>query len=112
MIIWSGRGYLGAAATFGVCLVTNYVVDENWGQGFYSSHLWIVGLAVTGGGLLSAAIGFGLKPHTERELTDPATDERVVIQFAADTLFFIPLHWAGCVIAMIGVGTVLYDLVL
>ena len=92
--------------------MTNDVVDEHWGKGVYSSHVEIVGLAVTGGGWLSAAIGFGLKPLTERELIDPATVERVVIQFVADTLFFIPLRWAGYVIAMIGVGTVLYDLVL
>ena len=43
-------------------------------------------------------------------MTDPATEERVVIQFAEDTFFFIPLHWAGCGIALIGVGVVLYDM--
>ena len=110
MIIWSGRGYLAAVATFGVCLVANYFVDANWGKNYYSDHLWIVGLALTVGGMLTAAIGWGLKPHTERELIDPATDERVVIQSAHDTFFFIPLHWSGGVIAVIGICTVIYDL--
>ena len=110
MIIWSGRGWIAVVATFGVCLVTNYFVDAQWGKDYYSDHLWIVGLAVLGGGLLTTAIGFGLKPLTERELIDPKTEERVVIQFANDTLFFIPLHWAGCVIAALGVYAILYDL--
>ena len=110
MIIWSGRGWIAVVATFGVCLVTNYFVDREWGQDYYLNHLWIVGLAMMGGGLLSAAIGFGLKPLTERELIDPKTDERVIVQSAHDTLFFIPLHWAGCVIAAIGIITILYDL--
>ncbi len=110
MIIWSGRGWIGVVATFVVCLVTNYFVDREWGQNYYSDHLWIVGLAMMGGGLLSATIGFALKPLTERELIDPKTDERVIVQHADDTLFFIPLHWSGCVIAAIGFITIVYDL--
>ncbi len=102
-------GWLAVVATFGVCLVTNDFVDAQWGKDYYSNHLWIVGLAVLVGGLITAAIGFALKPLTERELIDPKTDERVVVQSASDTFFFIPLHWAGCVIAALGVYAILHD---
>ena len=111
MIIWSGLGFLVAVITFGACLIMNFVLDEQFGKGFYSSHLWAVGTALVIGGLLSSVVGFLLKSRKDREVVDVETGERMVINLSQHSFFFIPMHWAGIVIAWIGVAVAIYDAV-
>lgn len=99
MIIWSGWGFLVAVITFGFCLLVNFAVDAQFGEGYYSEHNWAIGSALIAGGIASAMVGFAL-------LKDEPADEGVehVSGNAWDnTLFFIPMHWAGILIAIAGI---------
>jgi hypothetical protein len=109
MIIFSGLGLLVAVLTFGVCLLANFLLDDRFGEGYYSSHLWAVGAALIVGGLLSSGIGFLLKGRSDRYVVDEETSERLVINNSHHTFFFVPMHWAGIVIATIGAGVALSD---
>lgn len=109
MIVSSGLGFLVAVITFGVCLIANYVLDVRFGEGYYSSHLWSVGAALIVGGLLSSAAGFVLKGRSDRYVIDEETGERLVINNSNHTFFFVPMHWAGIVIATIGAGVAISD---
>ncbi len=103
MIIWSGLGFLVAVITFGCCLVVNIVLDAQFGEGFYSSNLWAVGAALVLGGIVSSGVGFMLKGRSDRFVVDEETGERMVINNSSHSFFFVPMHWAGIVVAVIGV---------
>jgi len=111
MIIWTGHGYLAAVLTFAACLLAQLGLDAQLGEGFYSSHSWAIGLALVVGGLLSSLVGFFLKARADRQVVDVQTGERLVINRSRHTFFFVPLHWAGVVIAVIGVAVALSGVV-
>lgn len=109
MIIWTGLGFLVAVITFGSCLLANFVLDAQFGEGYYSSHRWAVGVALLIGGLISSGIGFMLKGRSDRFVVDEETGERLVINNSSHSFFFVPMHWAGIVVALIGVGVAISD---
>ena len=110
MLIWNGLGFLVAVVTFGSCLLFNFVLDARFGEGYYSSHRWAIGTALIVGGLVSSVIGFMLKGRSDRYAIDEETGERFVINNSDHSFFFIPMHWAGIVIVMIGVGLAASDI--
>lgn len=91
MIVWSGHGYVVAVVTFASCFLLSYLLDAQYGEGYYSSHSWAIGGALILGGLLSSAIGFALKAWLGEARS-------------AGSFFFVPIHWAGLVVAAIGLG--------
>jgi hypothetical protein len=109
MIVWSGMGFLVAVITFGMCLLLNFALDAKFGEGYYSSHPWAVGAALFVGGIVSSIAGFALKSRTDREVIDAKTGERMILNLSEHSFFFIPMHWAGIVIAMLGVAVAFYD---
>lgn len=111
MVIWSGLGFLVAVITFCSCLVANFNLDQEYGEGNCSSHPWTVGLALLIGGMISSAVGFGRKTRTDRFVIDEETRERMVINRSSHTFFLIPRHWAGLLIAIVGMGMAFIDLV-
>lgn len=109
-MIWSGLGFLVGVITFGSCLLANYILDEQFGEGFYSSNLWAVGAALFVGGTISACVGFVLKRRNDRYVIDEETGERLVINQSSHSFFFVPMHWAGVVVASIGVVVAVIDI--
>ena len=109
MVIWNGLGFLVAVITFGSCLLANFVLDAQFGEGYYSSHQWTIGAALLVGGIVSSAIGFMLKGRSDRFVVDEETGERLVVNKSNHSFFFIPMHWAGIVIGIIGIGMVISE---
>ena len=110
MIVWSGFGFLVPLLTFGACLLANVAIDAQMGAGYYSAHNWTIGSALLVGGVLSAGIGFLLKGRTDRYVVDENTGERFVMNNSSHSFFFVPMHWAGVGIAILGVGMMVSDL--
>lgn len=111
MIIWSGLGFLVVVFVFGSCLLWNFALDAQFGEGYYSSHPWAIGAALMVGGVISAIFGFFLKSRNDRDVVDVQTGEPLVINQSQHSLFFVPMHWAGVLIATIGFGIAVFDLV-
>ncbi len=109
MVIWTGLGFLVAVITFGSCLLANFVLDAQFGEEYYSSHLWAVGGALFIGGMISSGVGFILKGRSDRFVVDEETGERLVINNSSHSFFFVPMHWAGIVVALIGVCVAISD---
>src|SRR5262245_3180000 len=103
MIIWSGMGFLVAVITFASCWLMNYLLDAQFGPGYYSSHPWAIGAALIIGGVLSSIAGFALRSRGGREAIDAQTGERFVVNESHHSIFFVPMHWAGLIVAAIGV---------
>ncbi len=96
MIIWSGFGFIVPLVAFVACFFFQTVTDAQFGEGYYSSNSWPVGLALIFGGAISSVAGFGLKSSG--------------IDVSQHSFFFIPIHWAGASIAICGMGVAAYDL--
>ena len=109
MFIWSGLGFLVAVITFGSCLLANVLLDAQFGEGYYSSHPWAIGAALIVGGTITAGLGFRLKGRSDRFVVDEETGERMVINQSNHSFFFVPMHWAGVIIAVIGIGVAISD---
>lgn len=73
MMIWSGLGFSVAVITFGSLLLFNFVLDSQFGEGYYSSHDWAIGTALMLGGLISSGVGFMLKGRSDRYVVDEET---------------------------------------
>jgi hypothetical protein len=104
MIIWSGWGFLVAVITFG-CALLGEVVTEAAAHDdrYYQNHGWPKLAAF----LVAAAIVWPLgrllnRKQTERELVDPATGQRVLLQSGGGhSLFFVPVqYWAPILVAL------------
>jgi len=103
MVIWSGLGFLAGVITFAFLLLFNFVLDSQFGEGYYSSHPWAIGTALIFGGIVSSGIGFMLMGRSDRYVVDEETGDRLVVNNSSHSFFFVPMHWAGIVIAAIGV---------
>jgi hypothetical protein len=110
MIIWSGWGFLVAVIGFGCLLLTEVGIEaiKNDDQ-FYQDHGWPKSLAF----LVAAAIVWPLgralnRKKAERELVDPKTGERVVLQSGRQhALFFVPVEYWAALYLMLGLGFLL-----
>ena len=109
MIIFSGCGFLVPVITFGTCLAANFVLDDRFGEGFYSSHAWAAGFALVVGGVVTTWIGYLLKGRSDRFVVDEETGEQLVINDSNHSFFFIPMHLAGVAIAGLGLFVVIAD---
>ncbi|MBS1813704.1 MAG: hypothetical protein JSS87_02395 [Acidobacteria bacterium] len=100
MIIWQGRGWLTVLITFAILCLFNFGFDKAYGDGYYESHNWVigVGLIVSGAAVWLSALQI---KDAGRELVEPQTGQTVHIR-RKDSLFFIPMEYFAFVIAVIG----------
>jgi len=103
MIIWSGLGFLVVVFVFGAALLCNWAFDAAWGAGYYSAHHWTVGVAMFMGATWSWVVGNSLRKRTARTVIDEATGERFILDRVKHGLFFIPMHYWGPILGVIGV---------
>ena len=109
MIMSSGLGFLVAAMTFGSCLLANFGWMLN---SVMSTTRLIPGdrfSALVVGGIISSCVGFILRGRSDRFVVGEETGERLVINNSSHSFFFIPMHWAGIVIAVIGIGAAISE---
>lgn len=111
MIISNGLGFLVAAIPFASCLLSQYLLDAQLGKGYYTSHSWAIGTAVSLGGLVSAGIGFLLASRPNRTEFDQRTGVVLVHKRTSHSIFFVPMHWAGLLVAATGVVIAVMDAV-
>ena len=102
MIIWSGLGFLVPVFVFGAALLCNWAFDAAWGAGYYSAHKWTIAVAMFIAAALSWVVGSLLSKRTARTVIDKATGKEMVLDQASHRLFFIPMHYWGGILVVIG----------
>ena len=102
MIIWHGLGYLVVVFVFGAALLCNVAFDAAWGEGYYSAHKWTIGAAMLISAPLSWVVGRRLRQRSALTVIDKATGEEMVLDRAKHGLFFIPMHYWGGILTLIG----------
>ena len=111
MIIWSGKGYLVAVFVFGCSLIANLITNHFTGSGLYwELHRWPFGASLLASATLAEIVGNALRRKHERILIDPETGQEVRINEGDHSLFFVPVHWWGPILAVLGAGVIGFDL--
>lgn len=101
VIVWRGLGWLVAVVVFGFSLVANLVFNNLYGEGFYDTHKWPLALSLLGSATVCWFLGRHLKARSARIAIDKATGQEIVINQSQHTLFFIPMHFWGLLLALI-----------
>ena len=95
MIIWSGFGFLVAVIVFGCSLLMELITESFMKDDqFYQKSAWAFPLALILAGGLTFACDTMLRSRTPGQ----------------NSLFFIPMKWWGPLLAVIGVGVMLYNM--
>lgn len=110
MIVWSGFGFLVAVITLAVSVVMNFLLDGYFGKGFCATHDWLFGAALFIGGIQSAIVGFALNTSEDSADVDDRTGEPLVSTRSQHTFFYIPMHWAGLIVAAVGIVVIVQRL--
>ena len=62
------------------------------GKAYWDEHKWPLAVSLLVSAALTWALANWLRGQKARELIDPKTNEKVVLQ-QSNTLFFIPMKW-------------------
>lgn len=97
LLIWQGWGLLAIAIPVVVCLIVQVVIDTIFGAGYYSTHQFLVALALA---LSAAAVWFAgakLNGGPTQTLVDPKTGVQYEFK-RKHTIFWIPMQWLSPVL--------------
>jgi len=110
VIIWRGYGWLVAVIVFVSSLIANLVFNATHGKGYYEHHKWPVALALLCAGMACWLLGNALRKRSDRIAVDKATGKEFVVNQSSHTLFFVPMHYWGPILAAISVVLVVAEL--
>ena len=101
LLIWKGWGILAVLIPVAFLILSQLGFDAIYSKGFYETHSsWIVPLALLLSTPLIYFIGNKLNNKPGRLLTDPKTNEEIVLKDTHD-LFWIPLQYWSFIIGII-----------
>jgi hypothetical protein len=110
MIIWTGLGFLVAVIVFGFSLAFNLAFNALWGEGYYDTHKWPFAISLFLSAIACWLLGLALRKRTARTVIDKATGQEIVLNRSNHSLFFIPMHFWGPILAVIAVVVLVNDL--
>jgi hypothetical protein len=111
MIIWSGKGFLVAVFVFGCSLIANLITNTLTGGDLYwERHRWPLGASLLASASLSWMVGEASRRKQGRTLIDKETGQEVRLDEGNHSLFFVPMHWWGPILAVLGVAIIGFDL--
>jgi hypothetical protein len=101
IIIWRGLGWLVVVMVFGFSLAGNFAFNAIYGEGYYDHHKWPLAISLFVSGAVCWFLGRRLKARSDRIAIDQETGKVIVVNQSRHTLFFIPMHLWGPVLALI-----------
>jgi hypothetical protein len=111
MIIWSRLGFLVAVFVFGAAIACNLAFDHLYGNGYYSTHKWTIGVAMLIAAAPSWFVGRALRGKSDQVVIDKETGKEFVLDRNSHSLFFVPMHFWGPILVVIGVGLCVWEFV-
>jgi hypothetical protein len=99
MIIWQGLGFLVVVIAFSCALIANLISNAAGGERYFDTHKWPLGVSLLVSALICWYIGDHLHHRPGRVVIDKKTGREFAIK-KSHTLFFIPMHWWGAILAV------------
>ena len=110
MIIWSGRGFLVAVIVFGFSLALNLAFNAWWGDRYYDNHKWPFAISLFLSAIVCWFLGSALRKRTSQVVIDKETGKEFLLDRSNHSLFFIPMHFWGPILAIAGAIVLIIDL--
>lgn len=111
MVIWNGKGWLVAVIVFALLVISEYGWEAFYADpSYYQTHLWPRAAAFMIAAALVWFLAEWLRRSGSRTVIDKATGKEMVLG-GDDSLFFVPVRFWAPILALIGVGTLIYPLV-
>ena len=108
MLIWNGKGYLVAVATFIAALGAEYLSESYFAdQTYFQTHGWPLAAAFSVAGIFAWFAGSYLRGKGSRTVMDKATGKEMTIG-GDDALFFIPMRYWGPILVVAAVAVLIY----
>jgi hypothetical protein len=111
MIIWTGLGFLVAVIVFVSSIILNLAFNTWFGEGYYDTHKWPLAISLFISAIICWLLGSALRKRTSQTVIDKATGQEMVLNRSNHSLFFIPMHLWGPVLALIAVVVLTMDFV-
>ena len=101
MLIWSGSGIL-VLVIVGVCVFFSNIFTGQLAADpdYFDLHGWPMGAGILAAAVICWFLGRHLRASGAQTLIDPNTRQPVTF-YRRHTLFFIPMHWWGLILAFI-----------
>ncbi|MHB8899947.1 MAG: hypothetical protein ACYC6Y_14465 [Thermoguttaceae bacterium] len=110
MIVWNGLGFLVAVIVFGCSLAFNFAFNVWLGEGYYDTHKWPFAISLLLSAIICWFLGSALRKRNSQTVIDKATGEEMVLDRSNHSLFFIPIHLWGPILAVAGCIVLVMDL--
>ena len=102
MIIWSGRGFLVAVIGFSCLFATELLTEKYFGDdAYYQRNGWPKLAGFLTAGAIVWWMGVRWRDQSSRTVIDKQTGKEFVIE-RKDALFFIPMHYWGPILCVLG----------
>jgi len=111
IVFWSGYGLLVGVIVVGFALACNFAFDALLGAGYYEAHKWTIGVAMLLSAVVCWRLGMFLRNRNAQIVIDKATGKEMALDRSNHSLFFIPMHLWGPILAVIGVVLSIMDFV-
>jgi hypothetical protein len=98
-IVWRGLGYLVAVIVFSSSLAANLISNAKYGAGYYDQNRWPFALSLAVSGVICWSLGNVLRKKADQIVADKQTGRELMVNRSQHTLFFIPMHWWGLILA-------------
>lgn len=109
MLIWQGWGIMVVGIVIGCSLMVYALLEAITGSTVYwRSHDWPVGVTLLVAGVLCWATGPFLSQRNAKILLDPQTGKQVVVG-ESHTFFFMPVHWWGPILGVLGMWAIVNE---
>ncbi|MBD8161633.1 hypothetical protein [Erwinia persicina] len=111
MMIWSGVGFFIAVFISIAYVICQWLFDVFWPVGYYSAHLWTVGVTLILSATLSLALVLALRKEAFILLIARMTDSRPMYQAEiTHQFFFVPVRYWPLILFLTGVGLCMWEM--
>jgi len=105
MLVWKGWGFLVFLIPLFCSLLIQFILDSNFGDGFYKSTSWTMPLVFIFSAVPTCILGYKLNNKAGRIVVDIETNERIELK-EKHSFFWIPMqYWA---VIIIGISAWMY----
>jgi len=109
MIIYKGLGFLVFVFVVASSLFFNILCCAWLGAEYYDTRKWPLGLSLLVSATACWVVGGRLRKRAPRVIVDKATGREMTLVRNQHDLFFIPMHYWGPILAVIGLLFIVFD---
>jgi len=102
MLVWKGWGLMALGIPVICSLLTGFIVNYHFGEGFYKASSWPMPVAFLVSAIPVFILGYKLNNKPGRIVVDIETNEQIELK-TIHSFFWIPMQYWGIIIVCISI---------